>query len=245
MAASQNRVSGIFESRQIKKPTYKEQAYRLIKEAILYQRFTPDTVYSQEAICQELGVSRTPVREALLELQKEGYIRFCRGKGIQIIALDDASIHDILEVRLYLEMSAARLAAERAMPKDLKYIKECLDAGYRNLDKNKESKDIAKSYRLDHQFHRAVALASHNELLCQLLDDVLDLYLRFEVQTVYNNVFYAQAIMDEHNAIYESVKDHDPEKASLSAYTHLNDAYHRTLEKYWNPDRETAHKKGR
>ncbi len=241
MPVSQSGMNGIFESGQIKKPTYKEQAYRLIKEAILYQKFTPGSIYSQEAICQELGVSRTPVREALLELQKEGYIRFCRGKGIQIITLDDASIHDILEMRLYLEMTAARLAAERATAKDLKYVKECLDAGYRNLDKNKESKDIAKSYRLDHQFHRAVALSSHNKLLCQLLDDVLDLYLRFEVQTVYNNVFYAQAIMDEHSAIYESVRSHDPEKAALSAYTHLNDAFHRTLEKYW----DTGHKKQR
>ena len=67
-----NSVAGIFSGHgQIKTPTYKEQAYRLIKEAILYQRFQADTIYSQEAICQELGISRTPVREALLELQKE------------------------------------------------------------------------------------------------------------------------------------------------------------------------------
>ena len=110
-----NSVAGIFSGHgQIKTPTYKEQAYRLIKEAILYQRFQADTIYSQEAICQELGISRTPVREALLELQKENYIRFCRGKGIQIVSLDDQAIHDILEMRIYLALAGAVLAAQRA-----------------------------------------------------------------------------------------------------------------------------------
>ncbi|MEG1294654.1 MAG: GntR family transcriptional regulator, partial [Clostridium sp.] len=52
--------------------TYKEQAYKLIKDAVLYNRFRVGAVYSQEAICNELGLSRTPVREALLELQNEG-----------------------------------------------------------------------------------------------------------------------------------------------------------------------------
>ncbi|MBQ4426060.1 MAG: GntR family transcriptional regulator [Lachnospiraceae bacterium] len=228
-------VSGIFsEYGQIRKPTYKEQAYRLIKEAILYQKFQPDKIYSQEAICQELGVSRTPVREALLELQSEGYIVFCRGKGIQIVTLDDKSIHDILEMRLYLEITAAHLAAMRADKKDLAYIEQCLKACYDNLDENNESRDIAVSYRLDHQFHRAVALAAHNELLCTTLDNVLDLYLRFEVQTVYHNVFYANAIMEEHRAIFEAVSQHDQMKASFCAQTHLEDAYRRTLSKYWS-----------
>ena len=78
-----NSVAGIFSGHgQIKTPTYKEQAYRLIKEAILYQRFQADTIYSQEAIYQELGISRTPVREALLELQKAGArVRQAAGLG--------------------------------------------------------------------------------------------------------------------------------------------------------------------
>ena len=53
-------------------PSYKEQAYRLIKEAILFNRFRVGAIYSQDDICKELGISRTPVREALLELQKDG-----------------------------------------------------------------------------------------------------------------------------------------------------------------------------
>ena len=167
-------VAGIFSGHgQVKTPTYKEQAYDLIKEAVLYQKFRPDAIYSQEAICQELGISRTPVREALLELQKEGYIRFCRGKGILC-------------------------------------------------------------YRLDHQFHRAVALAAHNDLLYNTLDDVLNHYLRFEVLTVYQSNSSANSIWEEHNTIYTAIKEHDAQKARQAAETHLQDAYRRTLGNYWN-----------
>ena len=71
-------------TRKIHTETYKNQAYDLIKNAILYNRFRVDAIYSQEAICTELGISRTPVREALLELQKEGYVSFARGRMPEI-----------------------------------------------------------------------------------------------------------------------------------------------------------------
>lgn len=223
-------VVGIFSGHgQIKTPTYKEQAYRLIKEAVLYQKFQTNAIYSQEAICQELGISRTPVREALLELQKEGYIRFCRGKGIQIVELDTKAIHDILEMRIYLESAAAELAAKRATQSDLDYISECLENNRHNPNRS----DIVLSYRKDHQFHRSVALAAHNDMLYELLDDVLNHYLRFEMLTVYQNDLSASSIIEEHQALYEAVKRHAPEEARQAAIKHLQDAYRRTLGHYW------------
>lgn len=226
-------VSGIFSGQgQIKTPTYKEQAYGLIKEAILYQKFRADAIYSQEAICQELGISRTPVREALLELQKEGYIRFCRGKGIQIVSLDNDSIHDIMEMRICLERECAGLAAKRADDKDLDYIAACLEESRRELD----SGDIALCYRLDHKFHRAVGRAAHNQLLYQTLEDVLDRYLQFEVLTIYCSYVDAHAIWEEHKSLYEAIRSGDPGRARGAAEIHLEDAYRRTLGKYWITD---------
>ena len=219
----------IFEHGQINPLTYKEQAYRVIKEAILYQKFQPDAVYSQEGLCQNLGISRTPVREALLELQKEGYVRFCRGKGIQIVSLSKDAIHDILEMRLHLEMTAAELAAKRATKADLDYISECLEGGRQKLDEP----DVIRCYRLDHQFHRAVAKAAHNDLLYHSVDEVLNHYLRFEVLTVYQSDSHANSIWQEHSALCDAIWAHDPQSARRAAETHLNDAYRRTLGKYW------------
>ena len=75
--------------------TFKEQAYELIKDAILTTAsvLEPST---QEAICNELRISRTPVREALLELQKEGYVCFCCGKGVKVVPVTEKDAKDIL-----------------------------------------------------------------------------------------------------------------------------------------------------
>lgn len=78
--------------------TYKEQAYKLIKEAIIFQHLKPNQLYSQEEICNELGISRTPVREALLELQRERYICFCRGRGINVLPITEEEAKSILEM---------------------------------------------------------------------------------------------------------------------------------------------------
>ena len=214
---------------QIKTSTYKEQAYNRIKEAILYQKLKPNTTYSQEAFCQELGISRTPVREALLELQKEGYIRFWRGKGIRIVSLDKDAIHDIMEMRLCLEKETAEMAARRADPGDLEYICACLEESRLHLD----SKDIDLCYRLDHKFHRAVGKAAHNQLLYRALDDVLDRYLQFEVLSIYQSYVDAHAIWEAHDHIYKAIAAGDADRARAAAKTHLEDAYRRTLEQYW------------
>ena len=108
-------------------PSYKEQAYRLIKEAILFNRFRVGAIYSQDDICKELGISRTPVREALLELQKDGYVSFSRGKGVQVVPVSDRDARDILETRMYIECINAKLAANRAAQRDLQAMRESLD----------------------------------------------------------------------------------------------------------------------
>ena len=136
-------------------PSYKEQAYRLIKEAILFNRFRVGAIYSQDDICKELGISRTPVREALLELQKDGYVSFSRGKGVQVVPVSDRDARDILETRMYIECINAKLAANRAAQRDLQAMRESLD----RLRDQLSTRDGQHLYRLDHIFHRAVAAA--------------------------------------------------------------------------------------
>lgn len=228
--SEKNSVRGFFSGYgQIETLTYKDQAYQLLKEAVLYQKFEPDAIYSQDALCQELGISRTPVREALLELQKEGYVRFCRGKGIQIVSLDQNAIHDILEMRLYLEKVTAELAAKRATEEDLAVIADCL-AQQQN---NPEPDNIDRCYLLDHRFHRAIAAAAHNERLYQMLDSTLDHYLRFEMLSIYKTYAGANAILGEHALLHEAIRRHDPEMAVGALDAHLQHSYKRTLGQYW------------
>ena len=143
--------------------------------------------------------------------------------------MDDQAIHDILEMRIYLEMAGAELAAQRATKSDLDYIRECLEANQRHHSTD----NIIQNYRIDHQFHRSVAKAAHNALLYNTLDDVLNHYLRFETLTVYQSQTFAQSIVDEHQALYEAVKNRNAQQARQAAASHLENAYRRTLGNYW------------
>lgn len=209
-------------------PTYKEQAYKLIKEAIIFQRFKPDEMYSQETICNELGISRTPVREALLELQREHYIAFCRGRGITVVPISESMAKDILEVRLCNEKFGARLAAERATDVELSKIKCTLDKALQVADNN----DNTELYKLDYAFHNAIMEASHNLWLQRSVNELRDQCLRFENQNAYDGKHSVSAIIEEHRKIFQHISERDADGAEAAINEHLLAAYNRTMSKY-------------
>ncbi|MBU5668630.1 GntR family transcriptional regulator [Peptoniphilus sp. MSJ-1] len=216
-------------SDQIVKRTYKDQAYNLIKNAILYNKFRIGATYSQQEICDELGISRTPVREALLELQKEGYVSFARGKGVEVVPVTDETAHDILETRLILEGINAKIAAERRTDEDIKYIYSCLG----ELKKNLSTFDGQALYRIDHQFHRSIARATHNKILYNQTELILDNYLRFENKSVYNNSIDGNNVFKEHEMIANAINEGNSDKSKKLMENHLKESYSRTLNRFW------------
>ena len=210
-------------------PSFKEQAYALIKDAILFNRFRVGAIYSQEAICTELGISRTPVREALLELQKDGYVSFCRGKGVQVVPVSQTMAHDILEARLYAERVNAELAAVRATQQERDYLVQTL----KDLQENLEGRDGQLLYRVDHRFHRGVAAAAHNQLMYRQSEVLLDNYLRFEVKSVYNNSIDGKIVFEEHVAILDAIQSGNGERAKQAMEKHLTNSYRRTVSQFW------------
>lgn len=209
--------------------TFKEQAYELIKDAILYNRFRIGAIYSQEAICNELRISRTPVREALLELQKEGYVCFCRGKGVKVVPVTEKDAKDILEMRMLMEKNNARLAALRSTDEEINGLIRCLD----ELKNNLESRDSRSLYRIDHKFHRDIAATTHNGWMHRETAMLLNNYLRFEVKSVYNNSIDAEIVLKEHLAIGAAIRDRNPEKAEQAVARHLNNSFKRTQRQLW------------
>lgn len=217
------------EKKKTGRQTYKEQAYERIKDAILFNRFRIGAIYSQESICKELGISKTPLREALLELQTDGYVTFCRGRGVLIQPVSYEKARDILESRMLMEPLCAQLAAERATEEDLAMLRQLLTS----LQEGLPSEDGQRLYRIDHGFHRAVIRAAHNEMFYRFLDVVLDHYLRFEVKSVYNNSIDAQKVYREHQKVYDAIDGRDGKKAFKAMETHLKNSFARTLPEYW------------
>lgn len=211
------------------KLSYKDIAYERIKDAILFNRFRIGAIYSQESICRELAISKTPLREALLELQTDGYVTFCRGRGVLIQPVSYEKAHDILEARITMEPICAQLAAQRASETDLQEMASLLTS----LQEGLPSEDGQQLYRIDHSFHRSMIQAAHNKIFYRFLDVVLDHYLRFEVKSVYNNSIDARKVYAEHQRVYEAIVKKDEKKAYKAMETHLRNSFARTLPEYW------------
>lgn len=211
------------------KMTFKEKAYVLIKNAIMFNKFRVEGIYSQDDICEEIEISKTPVREALLQLQNEGFVKILRGKGVQIVPVNNESAKDIIETRLLLEVNNAFFAASVLDDSDELEIKECLD----NLKNCLISKDSNTLYVIDHAFHKSIAKATQNKIFYKQTCLILDNYLRFENKNVYNNLIDGKKVFKEHRLIAEAIFNRNPKNASRNMETHLIKSYNRTLSEIW------------
>ena len=213
----QKNMSLIGKSGTLSTATLKDQAYALIRENILFHKLTPGEVYAQDAFCSELGISRTPVREALLQLQQEGYVRFLRGKGIEVVPVTGKRAAAIIEARYYLEPHACYLAAKRRTEEHLKK----LDAVLRAMDENMERRDPDVMYQLDRQFHALIFEAADNEWLSDCLNRLRDDFLRVETYSAFDSLEQAHAVWEEHCKIANTLRDGDASAALEAMQEHL------------------------
>lgn len=202
--------------------TYKDQAYRLIKDAIIYKKLTLGSVYSQDMLCAELKISRTPVREALLELQKEGYLSILRGKGIYILPVTKEEAQDIIEMRCYVEALGCELAAARRNEQNLRDMLSV----FKEMEVRKgQVTDFVMLYRLDRQFHFEIFEAAKNKRMQQIIEQLRDNFLRVEDQ----NAFAIEPVVQEHWAIYQAIADADPQAAQQAMQVHMENSQKRTV----------------
>lgn len=209
----------------VKASTYKEQAYDLIKDAILYRRLEVGPIYSQDSLCKELGISRTPVREALLELQQEGYVSFLRGRGIIVVPVTAQEAEDIVEMRACLEIEGSRLAAVRRTDVHVDRMRGTLEEMQRRIGKN----DPKGLYRLDREFHRIMFEASRNKLMYSTIENLREQFLRIETQGAFDTKEGALDVCQEHQKILRGIEQGDADAAESAMREHLCRTYDRTV----------------
>jgi GntR family transcriptional repressor for pyruvate dehydrogenase complex len=188
-----------------------------------------DKLPPERELAHQLQVGRTTVREALKLLTLSGLLEAKRGDGTYVnleftnfisrqiewpVLLSGGEVDMIVEVREALELKAARLAAERATPKEVEEI-----AIYKQLGDSKK-RDFRHETDVDLQFHNAIAVASHNRLLLLVmasLREILRKYIYLSNEKTSSN----QTTLSEHEAIYKAIAAHDPEAADKSMHHHL------------------------
>jgi GntR family transcriptional regulator, rspAB operon transcriptional repressor len=148
-----------------------DMVYEAIRQSIMDKTIAPGARLTESGIAQQLGVSKTPVREALLRLRRIGVIEPDGARGGRVVRPSRTAIREAYEVREALEVFAVRSVAERVRGSDLERI---ADAAARSLERA-EHGDQAGFREWDFAFHRAIAEAAANPRLRELIEDVFTL----------------------------------------------------------------------
>jgi len=194
-----------------------EFVYKRVRGAIQDGVYPPGSRLREEEIAQYVGVSRTPVREALRLLHAHGLVENTSGRGLAVTELDRGQVLELYAMRELLEGAAARLAAQFASRPEIEALEHALDAC------RGETSDPALAARANRAFHEVIYQAAHNRYLVQSLDRLSDA-LALLPRTTYEVPGRAEAAAEEHLSILNAIAARDPDAAEQHARHHIQEA---------------------
>jgi DNA-binding GntR family transcriptional regulator len=193
-----------------------DQVADILREAIVEGQLAPGSLHSVRELAEQLGVSRTPVREALLQLARDRMVRFERNRGVRIMQTTMHDLDEIFEIREWLEVPATARAAERCTPMQLRTIERALH----EMRQAVAADDEERLWRHDRAFHRAILLASGNTRLADYVDGLRDMVL-FRDSTTVRKGRTPQAVLDEHLPVMAALSAKDPTAAARAMAQHI------------------------
>lgn len=200
----------------LKAVTKTEAVYNEIRWHILTGQLAPGSTLKQDALARDLGVSVTPVREALRRLESEGLVTFMAHSTVRIPPLSLEELDELYAIRLQLDPFAAKLAAASASPQDARNIFSLLD----QTGKGRTARDRFEANRA---FHRAVYYASGNLQLGQLLDQLWDRTERYRFVLIQTGID-EHASSTEHAEIARAITEHNGRAAADLLKRHVQRA---------------------
>ncbi len=194
----------------------REVIFNSLREAIIIGELRPGERLMEVQLAEKMGVSRTPVREAIRKLELEGLVDMIPRKGAHVAELSIKDIMDVLEVRASLDGLATSLAAERITDDELKELKHINGQFASYIEKENLNGSIKK----DVEFHDIIYRASRNDKLISIINNLREQVQRFRVIYLkeYNN---SKNLIKEHNDIFEAVSSRSMENARNIAKTHI------------------------
>jgi DNA-binding GntR family transcriptional regulator len=188
-----------------------------LRSAVITGELAPGSLYSVQALAGQLGVSRTPVREALIKLAQQGMVRFERNRGVRVLL---TSLHDLEEVfalRLLLEPPAVQRAVTRMDAVGRRELRRI----FAHMEKAAKADDEFTMFEHDRRFHRALLEAAGNARLALFVDGLRDMVLRRGVSTARESRSLDD-IVAEHRGILDAVGSGDAEGAAEAMRAHIH-----------------------
>ncbi|MGG1599919.1 MULTISPECIES: GntR family transcriptional regulator, partial [unclassified Paenibacillus] len=217
------------ESYSVEKPMpYYDQLYHAIKKMIFDGIYKPGDRIVESRLAKEMNVSRSPIREAIRALEKEGLVIIDDKSRIIVYKPTVKDVEDIYQCRMALEALAVRVAVQKATDEELKQIEETL-----RLTKSKIEQphgyDKDEVIRLNEQYHHLIIRFSRNDRLQKQLNDLRSLMFLYRIMN-----FQGEArdwtIYNQHAEIYEYMKQRNEEEASSAMIRHLTADYQHLIQ---------------
>lgn len=195
------------------------KVFKILEKAILKGEFLPGEALTEQSLSNQLGVSRTPVREALRQLELAGLVKTVPNKGAEVVGISEKDVDDIYTIRVHIEGLAARWAAENISEEDIKKLKDTLEL--QEFYVSKGDTDRVKS--LDSSFHEAVYKASESNPLRQILSQLHN-YIQSSRGLSIDSEGRAVAAVAEHRKIFEAIESGNGDLAEKEAQIHIINA---------------------
>jgi len=195
-----------------------DHAYRWTRERILDATFGPSDIISEREVAERVGLSRTPVREAFLRLEGEGFLRLYPKRGAVVVPVTESDVRDVLQARLVIEPWAASEAARRH---DRGALADRLSQHVDALVDARRGRDAAGYQEADRAFHLAIVEATDNRLLTDFYRSLRDRQLRVGAVALAASEGRAATIVEEHRAISSAITAGRPEDAADAVGAHI------------------------
>ncbi len=202
--------------------TYKplrEVVCETLRTAIIGGVLKPGQRLMEIQLAEELGVSRTPVREAIRKLEQEGFVDITPRRGTYVANISIKDVIDVYEIRTALDMLAAELAAERITDEELGQLKLQL----KKISEVVEHEDMEKIGDYDWAFHEVLYKASRNDRLVGIINNLREQLIRLRVTSM-NYPGRIKDTLKEHELLVESIAARNPDLARQRAFEHMRNA---------------------
>jgi len=195
----------------------RDVVFNTLRKAILTGELKPGERLMEIHLANRLGVSRTPIREAIRKLELEGLVTMIPRRGAEVANITEKNLKDVLEVRRALEGLGIELACERITEEKKKDLKERLD----QVECAVRTGDSSAIASADVAFHDTIVEASGNDRLMQLVSNLGEQMYRYRFEYIKDESKHSQ-IIQEHRIMFDSIMEKDREKAVQIVKTHIS-----------------------
>ncbi len=195
----------------------RDVVFNTLRQAILTGELKPGERLMEIHLANKLGVSRTPIREAIRKLELEGLVTMIPRRGAEVAQITGKSLQDVLEVRRSLDALCAELACERISDEEIAELEAACQA-FEEATATKDTRTIAAA---DVALHDIIVKATGNRRLVQLVNNLAEQMYRYRFEYIKDFTMHG-TLIEEHRIIFEAIRNKDKKTAAEAAITHID-----------------------